>query len=197
MDFDLVALFQFERVDHGGGKADRQTVAPFRDLHRFSPWIYVSDNVYLAETGIKRPRLAIPLWFPPRRGFLACDRVCRCTTVLWRDPYSGNRCRREFDAALRLYPTWRDTQDHQPALCEQEGTGCLSCDAPGLRSTRRSCWPSWLRGLGPPTKRSRRRRPRMGMRGPTRSWRVRSRYIRRRRRTRFVPSGRGRGVGRP
>jgi len=28
------------------------------------------------------------------------------TTALWRDPYSGNRCRREYDAALRLYPTW-------------------------------------------------------------------------------------------
>ena len=41
--------------------------------------------------------------------------LCRCTTVLWRDPYSGNRCRREFDAALRLCPPWRDMQDHQPA----------------------------------------------------------------------------------
>ena len=35
MDFDFVALFQFERVDNGGGKPDRQTVAPFRNLRRF------------------------------------------------------------------------------------------------------------------------------------------------------------------
>ena len=33
MDFDLVALFQLERVDDRGGKADRQAVPPSRDLH--------------------------------------------------------------------------------------------------------------------------------------------------------------------
>src|SRR5271156_27833 len=33
MDFDLVALLQFECVDYRGGKADRQAIAPFRDLH--------------------------------------------------------------------------------------------------------------------------------------------------------------------
>src|ERR1700719_532735 len=77
----------------------------------------------------------------------------------------ANRCRREFDAALRLYPTWRGTQDHQPALCEQEGTGCLSCDVPGLRSTRPSCWPNWPGGLSPAKMRSRRRRSRTGMPG--------------------------------
>jgi hypothetical protein len=35
MDFDLVARFPFERVDYSGGKTDRQTVTPFRDLHGF------------------------------------------------------------------------------------------------------------------------------------------------------------------
>ena len=33
MDFDLVALFQVKRVDHGSRKADRQAVAPFRNSH--------------------------------------------------------------------------------------------------------------------------------------------------------------------
>src|SRR5260370_25270508 len=35
MDFNLVALFQFECVDYRDGKPHRQTVAPFRDLHGF------------------------------------------------------------------------------------------------------------------------------------------------------------------
>src|SRR5271170_2268426 len=33
VDFDLVALFQLQCFDHGGGKADGQAVAPFCDLH--------------------------------------------------------------------------------------------------------------------------------------------------------------------
>src|SRR5207249_10325690 len=33
MDFDIVARFQLQRLDHGGGKADGEAVAPFRDLH--------------------------------------------------------------------------------------------------------------------------------------------------------------------
>src|SRR5689334_14279880 len=33
VDFDLVALLQLQCFDHGGGKADGQAVAPFRDLH--------------------------------------------------------------------------------------------------------------------------------------------------------------------
>jgi hypothetical protein len=35
MDLDLVAFFQFERVDDRGGKANRQTVVPSRDLYGF------------------------------------------------------------------------------------------------------------------------------------------------------------------
>jgi|HubBroStandDraft_6_1064221.scaffolds.fasta_scaffold1711859_1 hypothetical protein len=45
----------------------------------------------------------------------------------------------------------------------------------------------------PTVEESTRRRPRMGMRGPTRGWPMRNRYFRLHRRTRFVPSGRGWG----
>jgi hypothetical protein len=64
MDFDLVAFFQFERVDYRGGQPNRQAVTLLRDLHRFSLWIYDSTDIYPGEAGIKRPPLAIPLWFP-------------------------------------------------------------------------------------------------------------------------------------
>ena len=33
MNFDLIAAFEFERLHHGGGKPNGQTVAPFGDLH--------------------------------------------------------------------------------------------------------------------------------------------------------------------
>jgi hypothetical protein len=33
MDFDLIAFSELERFDDGGGKADRETVSPFCDLH--------------------------------------------------------------------------------------------------------------------------------------------------------------------
>src|ERR1700676_3453489 len=33
MDFDLIALLESQRRDHGGGKTDGETVAPFGDLH--------------------------------------------------------------------------------------------------------------------------------------------------------------------
>jgi hypothetical protein len=33
MDFDLVAFPESERFDHDGGKANRETVSPFGDLH--------------------------------------------------------------------------------------------------------------------------------------------------------------------
>jgi hypothetical protein len=33
MDFDLVAFLESKRRNHGGGKTDRQAVAPFGDLH--------------------------------------------------------------------------------------------------------------------------------------------------------------------
>src|SRR5690348_13163988 len=35
MDFDLIALLQFECVHYRGGKTDRQAVSPFRDPHGF------------------------------------------------------------------------------------------------------------------------------------------------------------------
>src|SRR5690348_9787821 len=46
MDFDLVALFQFEGVDYSGGKTDRQTVTPFRAPRRFLPR-YTAPNRFL------------------------------------------------------------------------------------------------------------------------------------------------------
>jgi hypothetical protein len=33
VDLDLLALFQFERLDHGGGQANREAIAPFGDAH--------------------------------------------------------------------------------------------------------------------------------------------------------------------
>jgi hypothetical protein len=52
MDFDLVALFQLERVDDRGGEANRQAVAPFRDLH--GPFKDIRfKNVYPRGTAIK------------------------------------------------------------------------------------------------------------------------------------------------
>src|SRR5256885_13115117 len=40
-DLDLVAFLEFERFDDSGGKADRQAVAPFRDLH-----VIASDDIH-------------------------------------------------------------------------------------------------------------------------------------------------------
>jgi hypothetical protein len=33
MDLDVIALLEFQRLDHGGGKANRETVPPLSDLH--------------------------------------------------------------------------------------------------------------------------------------------------------------------
>jgi hypothetical protein len=33
VDLDFVAGFQFRGLDHGGGKADGEAIAPFGDLH--------------------------------------------------------------------------------------------------------------------------------------------------------------------
>jgi hypothetical protein len=44
VDFDIVALFQFECVDHGGRKASRQTVAPFCDPHWALPVRYTLEK---------------------------------------------------------------------------------------------------------------------------------------------------------
>jgi hypothetical protein len=61
----------------------------------------------------------------------------------------------------------------------------LSCNVFGLRSTRPNCWPSWRRGLVRAKRKSRRRRPRMAMRGLMTSWPRWSRCFRRRHRKRF------------
>src|SRR6476620_6521630 len=56
MNFDLVAFLKLERFDHSGRKADRETVAPFGDLHGNRPWIYVSYNVYPESVLVNAPQ---------------------------------------------------------------------------------------------------------------------------------------------
>jgi hypothetical protein len=46
MDFDLIAFPKLQRFDHGGGKADRETVSPFGDLHASLHLIYIITHVY-------------------------------------------------------------------------------------------------------------------------------------------------------
>jgi hypothetical protein len=46
MDFNLIAFFEFEGLDHDGRKTDSEAVAPFGDLHHTLLWIYIKRYVY-------------------------------------------------------------------------------------------------------------------------------------------------------
>jgi hypothetical protein len=46
MDFDLIAFPELQGFDHGGGKADREAVSPFGDLHASLRWMYILTHVY-------------------------------------------------------------------------------------------------------------------------------------------------------
>src|ERR1700733_12036258 len=46
VDFDVVAFLQFQRLDHGGRKANGEAVAPFGDLHVPLRRIYCGRHVY-------------------------------------------------------------------------------------------------------------------------------------------------------
>jgi hypothetical protein len=52
MNFDLIAAFEFERLHHGGRKANGETVAPFGDLHvtSFDTQVW---NVYQSRMRVK------------------------------------------------------------------------------------------------------------------------------------------------
>src|ERR1017187_1822550 len=43
-DFDLVALFEFERFHYGRGQPDRQTVSPLGYLHRYTFILYIKKG---------------------------------------------------------------------------------------------------------------------------------------------------------
>jgi hypothetical protein len=57
MDFNLVAFLEFERFDHGGGKADREAVSPLGDLHSLSMDIHLSECISMDDRGqaLSRP----------------------------------------------------------------------------------------------------------------------------------------------
>src|SRR5438105_8503664 len=78
MDFDLIAPFQFECVDYRGGKADRQTVAPFRDPQGFLHG-YMIYTMYIKVGGESRERPAVPAqpWRHPEAGSSAGHLVLR------------------------------------------------------------------------------------------------------------------------
>ncbi len=46
LDFDLVAFFQVKGFDDGGGKANREAIAPFRDLHGIAHMDIQCKRVY-------------------------------------------------------------------------------------------------------------------------------------------------------
>src|SRR5438477_12632375 len=48
-DFDVVALFQFQCVDHCSGQPHSQAVSPFCNLHK-SPWIYIADCISISAS---------------------------------------------------------------------------------------------------------------------------------------------------
>jgi hypothetical protein len=47
MDFDLIAFLEPKRFDHGGGKADREAVSPFGDLHADLLVGYTHHKMYI------------------------------------------------------------------------------------------------------------------------------------------------------
>lgn len=57
MDFDLIALLEFKRFDHGSRKPARETVSPFCDLHAGPlSWIYAAIHVYPRVVEVKMGR---------------------------------------------------------------------------------------------------------------------------------------------
>src|SRR5271156_43738 len=47
MDFNLIAFPKLKRFDHGGGKADRETISPLSDLHVSLPVGYTLNQMYI------------------------------------------------------------------------------------------------------------------------------------------------------
>jgi hypothetical protein len=90
MDFNLIAFFEFESLDHNGGKTDGETVAPFGDLHPGLLLIYVDKNVYPKTAEVNKPA-----------GILL-----RRITVLWPkgDSHAGNRADLLRGQRIRPHP---------------------------------------------------------------------------------------------
>src|ERR1700688_3552940 len=61
MDFDLVALLESQRRDHGGGKTDGETVAPFGDLHGARSERYTIIIMYIQQIEMSTRRVP---WSP-------------------------------------------------------------------------------------------------------------------------------------
>src|ERR1700733_3809019 len=66
MDFDLVAFLKLQRFDHRGGNPNRQTVAPFGDLHHpLSFHGYTSPAMYIPSGPSSRATPISPQGTPP------------------------------------------------------------------------------------------------------------------------------------